>query len=220
MGRIVRSAQPVLRTRQGVPRPEGAIVQAELQADDVPAGGEPDAAGDEPKGGDGYLDRVAKYVPAEVVAFFIFVNSILGNAAEEPVAKALAKALNENSTDVPGAVKGAIEGVKMAGFSVWTISWIVLIIALAMTPVYLKSMSDSGDKAEAPGANIVMSMLAFPFWAYAVDALAFRPWHDGALASIMLATFTVVSGAIRPEYVTAVLKVIPGLRSAQPAMPQ
>ena len=200
MGRIVRSAV-VSRGRPGLEAVAGA-------EDDE--GGQ---NGQDSKGGDGYLDRVAKYVPAEVVAFFIFVNSILDNAAEEPVAKALAKALDEKSTDVPGAVRAAIDTVKMAGFSIWTISWIVLIIALAMTPIYLKSVSDSADNAEAPGANIVMSMLAFPFWAYAVNALAFRPWHDGALASIMLATFTLISGAVRPEYINSVLNLIPGIGS-------
>jgi hypothetical protein len=201
MGRIVRSAV-VSKGRPGLE----AVAGAEDDEGGQNGQGETDS-----KGGDGYLDRVAKYVPAEVVAFFIFVNSILDNAAEEPVAKALAKALDEKSTDVPGAVRAAIHTVKMAGFSIWNISWIVLIIALAMTPIYLKSVSDAADNAEAPGANIVMSMLAFPFWAYAVDALAFRPWHDGALASIMLATFTIISGAIRPEYINAGLNLIPGI---------
>jgi hypothetical protein len=203
MGRIVRSAV-VSKGRPGLE----AVAGAEDDEGGRSGQGETDS-----KGGDGYLDRVAKYVPAEVVAFFIFVNSILDNAAEEPVAKALAKALDEKSTDVPGAVRAAIDTVKMAGFSIWNISWIVLIIALAMTPIYLKSVSDSADNAEAPGANIVMSMLAFPFWAYAVDALAFRPWHDGALASIMLATFTLISGAVRPEYINSVLNLIPGIGS-------
>ena len=201
MGRIVRSAV-VSKGRPGLE----AVAGAEDDEGGQNGQGETDS-----KGGDGYLDRVAKYVPAEVVAFFIFVNSILDNAAEEPVAKALAKTLDEKSTDVPGAVRAAIDTVKMAGFSIWNISWIVLIIALAMTPIYLKSVSDAADNAEAPGANIVMSMLAFPFWAYAVDALAFRPWHDGALASIMLATFTIISGAIRPEYINAGLNLIPGI---------
>ena len=201
MGRIVRSAV-VSKGRPGLEAVAGA-------GDDE--GGQNGQGETDSKGGDGYLDRVAKYVPAEVVAFFIFVNSILDNAAEEPVAKALAKALDEKSTDVPGDVRAAIDTVKMAGFSIWNISWIVLIIALAMTPIYLKSVSDSADNAEAPGANIVMSMLAFPFWAYAVDALAFRPWHDGALASIMLATFTLFSGAVRPEYINAALNLIPGI---------
>jgi hypothetical protein len=201
MGRIVRSAV----VSRGKPELEAA------------AGAEDDAGGQNGQGetdskdGDGYLDRVAKYVPAEVVAFFIFVNSILDNAVEQPVAKAMALALNENSKDVPGAVRAAISGVDMAGISIWTISWIMLVVALAMTPVYLKSVSDSSDHAESPGANIIMSMLAFPFWAYAVDAVAFRPWHDGALASIMLATFTLISGAIRPEYINAGLNLIPGI---------
>ena len=128
MGRIVRSAVVSKGNLEGV-------------ADDQ--GGRNGQGETDSKGGDGYLDRVAKYVPAEVVAFFIFVNSILDNAAEEPVAKALAKALDEKSTDVPGAVRAAIDTVKMAGFSIWNISWIVLIIALAMTPIYLKSVSDS-----------------------------------------------------------------------------
>jgi hypothetical protein len=154
-------------------------------------------------------------VPAEVVAFFIFVNSILVNAVEKPAAKALTDAVAADSKNIPGDVRAAIYKIEMAGISVWTISWAVLFIALAMTPVYLKSVSDAADNAEAPGANIVMSMLAFPFWAYAVDALAFRPWHDGALASIMLATFTLISGAVRPEYINSVLKLIPGIGPKQ-----
>lgn len=209
MGRIVRSAA-VSRGRPGLE----AVAAAEDDAGGQNGQGETDS-----KDGDGYLDRVAKYVPAEVVAFFIFVNSILVNATEQPVAKALTDAVAAESKgipeDIPGAVRAAIYKIEMAGISVWTISWAVLFIALAMTPVYLKSVSDAADNAEAPGANIVMSMLAFPFWAYAVDALAFRPWHDGALASIMLATFTLISGAVRPEYINSVLKLIPGIGPKQ-----
>ncbi len=203
MGRIVRSAV----VSKGDPVLEGVAEDDE--------GGQNGQGETDSKDGDGYLDRVAKYVPAEVVAFFIFVNSILVNATEQPVAKALTEGVAEeakgNPGNIPAKVQAAIEKIEMAGISVWTISWIMLIVALAMTPVYLKSVSDAADNAEAPGANIVMSMLAFPFWAYAVNALAFRPWHDGALASIMLATFTLISGAIRPEYINAALKLIPGI---------
>ena len=205
MGRIVRSAV-VSRGRPGLEAAAGAN-------DDE--GGQNGQGETDAKDGDGYLDRVAKYVPAEVVAFFIFVNSILVNAVEKPAAKALTDAVAADSNDIPGQVRAAIYKIEMAGISVWTISWAVLFIALAMTPVYLKSVSDAADNAEAPGANIVMSMLAFPFWAYAVDALAFRPWHDGALASIMLATFTLISGAVRPEYINAALNLIPGIGPKQ-----
>jgi hypothetical protein len=205
MGRIVRSSV-VSRGRPGLEAAAGA-------EDDE--GGQNGQGETDTKDGDGYLDRVAKYVPAEVVAFFIFVNSILVNAVEKPAAKALTDAVAADSKDIPGQVRAAIYKIEMAGISVWTISWAVLFIALAMTPVYLKSVSDAADNAEAPGANIVMSMLAFPFWAYAVDALAFRPWHDGALASIMLATFTLISGAVRPEYINAALNLNPGIGPKQ-----
>ena len=205
MGRVVRSAV-VSRSKPELEAASGA-------EDD--AGGQNGQGETDSKDGDGYLDRVAKYVPAEVVAFFIFVNSILVNAVEKPAAKALTDAVAAESNDIPGQVRAAIYKIEMAGISVWTISWAVLFIALAMTPVYLKSVSDAADNAEAPGANIVMSMLAFPFWAYAVDALAFRPWHDGALASIMLATFTLISGAVRPEYINSVLNLIPGIGPKQ-----
>ncbi|WP_217575662.1 hypothetical protein [Mesorhizobium sp. GbtcB19] len=209
MGRIVRTAQPAVPVLRG--RLESTVGRGNLQAEAVQENLPADAGDGEAKKGDGYLERVAKYVPAEIVAFFVFVNSILDNAVDEPVAKALTKALDEKSTDVPGAMRAAIDGVKMAGFSVWIVSWIVFVIALAMTPLYLKSISDAADQAEAPGANIVMSMLAFPFWAYAVDAVAFRPWHDGALASIMLAIFTVISGAVRPEYLSGLFKRKPAV---------
>ncbi|ESX16679.1 hypothetical protein X766_20895 [Mesorhizobium sp. LSJC255A00] len=103
MGRIVRSAEPVPKrdsTLEGIPG-------------DAPLGVDDDKQEDQgSKGGDGYLDRVAKYVPAEVVAFFIFVNSILVNATEQPVAKALTDAVAEetkgNPGDIPGKVQAAI----------------------------------------------------------------------------------------------------------------
>ena len=47
--------------------------------------------------------------------------------------------------------------------------------------------------------NAFVSTLAFPFWAYALGAVAFDDHWDGNLAAILLATFTVVSGLIAPR---------------------
>ena len=110
MGRIVRSA---------------VVSKGSLEADDE--GGQNGQGETDSKDGDGYLDRVAKYVPAEIVAFFIFVNSILANAVEKPVAKAMAAASNDEA--ISGKVREAIDLEKMAGISVWTISWAVLFVA-------------------------------------------------------------------------------------------
>jgi hypothetical protein len=41
--------------------------------------------------------------------------------------------------------------------------------------------------------------VTFPFWAYAIGAVAFADYRDGNFAAILLATFTVVSGLISPR---------------------
>ena len=43
-----------------------------------------------------------------------------------------------------------------------------------------------------------VSTVAFPFWAYLTNAVAFAKFHDGDLAVILIATFTVVSGLVSP----------------------
>ena len=185
MGRMVRAAAPQERRpgSKALPRGEDEQAGEEMQKER----------------GDGYLDRVAKYVPAEVIAFFIFVNSIVGDAIDKGMATAMETQATEAGTDrYQALLSGVLKAEKMGGIEVWTISWVVLIVALAMTPLYLLAMRDPQDGQERPWMTIAVAMLAFPIWAYAVDAVAFRPWHDGALASIALATFTIVSGAIKP----------------------
>ena len=96
MGRIVRSAEPVPKRDSTI---EGIPGAAPLDVDD-------DQEDQGSKDGDGYLDRVAKYVPAEVVAFFIFVNSILVNATEQPVAKALDRGCGRRGQRQSGGYSG------------------------------------------------------------------------------------------------------------------
>ena len=50
------------------------------------------------------------------------------------------------------------------------------------------------EEGDAWVTNAFVSTLAFPFWAYALGAVAFNDHWDGNLAAILLATFTVVSG--------------------------
>lgn len=179
MGRIVRFGPEPLR-------PQGGIA--------LEAVGDGPEAGHLPQGGDTYLERVAKFIPAEVVAFFIFVNAILGDAAKTAIGQ---------ETD-PASLKTALQGAAMGGFSVWTVAWAVVIIGMVMIPLYLLAVRDKDDPSEWVWLNIVMAVLAFPVWAYALDAVAFRPWHDGALAGIVLATFSFVSGAIAPSTIASI----------------
>ena len=123
--------------------------------------------------GDNYLERIAKYVPAEVLAFFIFINVILEQA-----------------------VKTGGKAAAMAGVPVTTVAQGALVVGLVLTPLFVWYVREEGD---AWLTNAFVSTLAFPFWAYALGAVAFNDHWDGNLAAILLATFTVVSGLISPR---------------------
>jgi len=125
--------------------------------------------------GDSYLDRTAKYVPAEVLAFFLFVNNILQEAMKS------------------GGDKPAL----MAGFfPVPFIAWLALIIGTVLAPVYIWYMH---EKEDAWKTHATVSCIAFPIWAYAIGGVAFAGHLDGNFASILLATFTAISGLVRPS---------------------
>ena len=122
--------------------------------------------------GDGYLERVAKYIPGEVLFFFIVINAILNQV-------------------VHTSGKGAL----MAGIPVMIVAQAVFLICLLLVPLFVWYVREKGD---AWVINAVVSTVAFPFWAYALGATAFSDYWDGNLAAISLATFTVTSGLIAP----------------------
>jgi hypothetical protein len=123
--------------------------------------------------GDNYLERIAKYVPGEVLAFFIFINVILEQA-----------------------VKTGGKTAMMAGVPVTTVAQGALVVGLLLTPLFIWYVREEGD---AWLTNAFVSTLVFPFWAYALGAVAFDDHWDGNLAAILLATVSVISGLIAPR---------------------
>jgi hypothetical protein len=121
---------------------------------------------------DDYLLRVAKYVPAEVLGFSILINAMLDQA-----------------------LRNGGPAAMMAGVPVTTIALAVLIIGTIMSPLYVWYVNQEGD---AWVTNALVSFFAFPFWSYALGAVAFTDYRDGNLAAILLASFTAMSGLIRP----------------------
>lgn len=122
---------------------------------------------------DGYLERIAKYIPGEVLFFFIVINAILTQV-------------------VHTGGKGAL----MAGIPVTLVAEVAFFACLLMVPLFVWYVREKGD---AWVTNAVVSTIAFPFWAYALGATAFSAHWDGNLAAIALATFTVISGLIAPR---------------------
>ena len=121
---------------------------------------------------DNYLERITKYVPGEVLAFFVFINVILEQAQ-----------------------KTSGKSAAMAGVPVATVAQGALIVGLVLTPLFVWYVRQKGD---AWITNALVSTAAFPFWAYALGAVAFADYWDGNLAAILLATVTVMSGLISP----------------------
>jgi hypothetical protein len=123
--------------------------------------------------GDGYLERMVKYVPAEIIAFSMVINAILEQA-----------------------MKSGGDHAAMAGVPVPVIATVALIVACLLTPLFCWYVRQDGD---AWVTNAVVSTIALPFWAYLMGAVAFAPYHDGNLAAILVMSFTVVSGLVAPR---------------------
>jgi hypothetical protein len=93
---------------------------------------------------DNFMERVAKYIPGEVLAFFIFINAILEQA-----------------------VRTGGKGATMAGVPVTTVAQGAVVVGVVLTPLFIWYVREEGD---AWLTNALVSTLAFPFWAYAMGA--------------------------------------------------
>jgi hypothetical protein len=152
MGRLVRLPRQASQSREGIGT-TGDAAPLLIQPDD-------------------YLLRLAKYVPAEVIAFSILINAILDQA-----------------------LRNGGPAAMMAGVPVMTIAIAALIVGTIMSPVYVWYVRQAGD---AWVTHAWVSFLAFPVWSYALGAVAFTDYRDGNLAAILLASFTAASGLIKP----------------------
>jgi hypothetical protein len=160
MGRLVRSPK-VADLDQQIAGLEGAL-QSGIPGMQI--------AHTEP--GDGYLERMVKYVPAEIIGFSMVINAILDQA-----------------------MKSGGENAAMAGVPVHIIAIGALLIGCILTPLFCWYVRQDGD---AWIVNAVVSTIALPFWAYLMGAVAFANHHDGNLAAILVMSFTVVSGLVAP----------------------
>lgn len=157
MGRLVRPSRIV-----AVARPGGGL-EGMVEADPAP----PETHVQEQ--GDTYLERVAKYVPAEVVAFYIFANPILMQS-------------------MPGT---------MAGFSVARIGIVLFLGCWILTPIYLWRLGAPGDARLVNVAVATALFPVWAYAVQGVGPTQVVPF-DGHLASIVLGAATLVSGLLAP----------------------
>jgi hypothetical protein len=153
-----------------------------------------------------YLERVVKYVPAEILALTMLTNAILDQAIR---------------------TYGLSE--RLIGAPVTTLAAAVVIAGTVLTPLFVMYVRKPGD---AWLTHAIVSTLLFPFWAYALCSASFAGyWEvnfklsttyapngsvaqsaiwDGNLAATLLIIVTLLSGLITPR-----LRLRP---SAEPAV--
>jgi hypothetical protein len=142
---------------------------------------------------DSYVQRIMKYVPAEVLGFSVLVNAILEQSP-----------------------KSGPKAATMAGFPVSSIALAALVLGCLAAPFYVWYIHEKND---AWVVNAVMAFLAFPFWSYALGTTAFAAFRDGNLAAILVVTFTVLSGLVTPRLPMprAAVKVSDAIPNQSPA---
>jgi hypothetical protein len=123
---------------------------------------------------DDYTTRMVKYIPAEVVAFYLAADKLFVKGAE---------AVNDN------IVKTFVDK------HLYDFSFAVFVIALIGTPIYLRQQATDDEPWVV---QAVVSTIAFVIWAYAVQGQMFVPLYSSAIAAFMVLVFTFASGFVKP----------------------
>lgn len=154
-------------------------VPAPGTADDGLLGDDP-AAGDQSATMQSYLDRVQNYIPAEIIAFFIFVNSLIAGSVGE-------------RTEILGFL-------NIGGAEDW-VSVLALGIGLIACWLYAFSAASS-EHHSSWKIQAFLWTIAFLIWVYAIDAKVLAVLGIKlvpSLSGLLLATFTLFSGMVVPK---------------------
>lgn len=122
-----------------------------------------------------YIDRIRGYIPVEVVAFYVFVNSLISDKVST----------------------GA------GGFSLTADGYVAIIatiFGLIGTVLYIK-LSSKNEDISAWKFSACIAIVAFLIWIYAMDARIFEVLNLSVVPSVsglLLATFTLFVGVVVP----------------------
>lgn len=120
---------------------------------------------------DNHLDKVAKLVPAEIVAAFLAADNLI-----------LSGLTLENDTSNKSEI----------------VYWVVFCVLLVVTPFYIKRAITSEFKLLKP--QIFVSTMAFVFWVYAIGGpFKLAGIHEPLFAGLGLILFSVISPLLIPK---------------------
>lgn len=194
MGRLVQPAQMetvTVRRRGGGLESSGGAVQV-------------------PVGGDGFADRVAKYIPGEVLAGYMAIDrALVPNTQDFHEKKRLLESAKTGVNRLAEATTAAVPDANTMSPAFQLMlhqgkPLLILLGCLIITPLYIRQMAMNSGPATPWRTHAIIATLAFLVWAYAIQGSAFTLWpggstlYDGGLASALVALFTMVSGLFKP----------------------
>jgi len=91
------------------------------------------------------------------------------------------------------ALINLVPSIQIQSIKVWAYS-IIFTLCLILTPIYLNAFSEK----EKPKRNhLIISSVAFIIWAYTISgSLVIPKFYDSSLSSILLISFSLISGII------------------------
>ena len=125
---------------------------------------------------DDYKERLIKYIPAETIAFYTFIDKLIASHYGLGV-----------GVPVPAMPDAA-----------WGIAWLVLLLGLVGTPIYLWQQRIANQPWVL---HAIVSTIAFAFWAYTLGGTVFlmHGWYDVFVAGLLAPIFTFVAGFMKPK---------------------
>lgn len=111
----------------------------------------------------------------------------------QDAAEKVAKLVPVELVTAYGALVSAATAIANVGLRPWAFG-IVFVLCWVLTPLYLKKVAEDGP----PSRNfILVSTVAFPFWAYLVSGNQVIPqFYDPAIATIAATLFSLGAGLI------------------------
>lgn len=123
---------------------------------------------------DGYLTRLIKYIPSEIIAIFLIVNGLAAGQA------------------TVGGVKIPFQLTDMQYF-------IIFAIFLVITPIYVWRVTSVPKMPPATG-QIVISIISFATWAYATGKpFTHTSLYNPLVAAILVPIVALLAGLIDPN---------------------
>ena len=145
------------------------------------------ASDDSKKTAENYLERVRAYIPVEVLAFFIFANSLAGAvfAPGEPTSQ-----VGGSASSPPHQVLTADGWVALAALAIG-----------AVATVIFARIAAKAKNGPVWGVQASLALAAFLIWTYAMGAKGYEVLHIPVIpvvSGFLLATFTLFSGLVVP----------------------